>query len=180
MREEPVLELTEVVQDDGTVVSLNRQPAARRPMPEPEPMPDPEPMAQMMAEAEEFMAAPAPMPPPMAQPAPQPVMQQPRMAPPPPPPMRPPPPAADPWAGIAGLVSQDTEAATTQAFAGLQNTVSAVKGQPLGGTQRTLEELVRELLRPMLKQWLDHNLQPIVARAVEREVSRLSGRSDKD
>ena len=88
--------------------------------------------------------------------------------------------AADPWAGIAGLVSHDTEAAATQAFAGLQTMVSAVKGQPLGGTQLTLEELVRELLRPMLKHWLDHNLQPIVARAVEREVSRLSGRSDKD
>jgi cell pole-organizing protein PopZ len=32
----------------------------------------------------------------------------------------------------------------------------------------------------MLKQWLDRNLQAIFARAVEREISRLSGRADKN
>lgn len=79
-----------------------------------------------------------------------------------------------------GLVARDTEAAATQAFAGLAGTFSAVKGVPLGHPQRTIEELVRELLRPMLKQWLDRNLQAIVARAVEREISRRSGRADKD
>ncbi len=155
MREEPaVLDLTEVVQDDGTVVSLNRQPA-RRPMPEP----DPEPMPLTMP-----MLDPAPMPQPqMAMPEPQQRTDWPPMG----------------MGMPEGLVSRDTEAAATQAFAGLAGTVSAVTGVPLGHPQRTIEELVRELLRPMLKQWLDRNLQAIVARAVEREISRLSGRADK-
>jgi cell pole-organizing protein PopZ len=158
--EEPaVLDLTEVVQDDGTVVSLNRQPA-RRPMPEPEP----EPMMAPMAE-------PAPMP-------------MPQMAPPMAPPQMTMPEREPPRAGWGpmpeGLVSRDTEAAATQVFAGLAGTVSAVTGVPLGHPQRTIEDLVRELLRPMLKQWLDRNLQAIFARAVEREISRLSGRADKN
>lgn len=143
-QEEPaILDLTEVVQDDGTVVSLNRQPP-RRAMPEPEP-------PQM---APPFVVRAAASPPPQA---------------------------PDVWGGgMEGLVSRDTESAATQAFAGLAGTLTAVKGVPFGSQQRTLEELVRELLRPMLKQWLDRNLQPIVVRAVEREISRLSGRAEKN
>lgn len=44
----------------------------------------------------------------------------------------------------------------------------------------TLEGLVRELLQPVLKEWLDANLEPIVARAVERKITKLAGRADKD
>jgi cell pole-organizing protein PopZ len=39
---------------------------------------------------------------------------------------------------------------------------------------RTLEDVVRELLRPMLQQWLDESLPGIVQRAVDAEVSRIS------
>ena len=42
----------------------------------------------------------------------------------------------------------------------------------------TLEELVRELLRPMLKSWLDENLSQVVGRLVEREITKLSGNVD--
>ena len=40
----------------------------------------------------------------------------------------------------------------------------------------TLDGLVRELLRPMLKDWLDANLAQIVERIVAREVARVVGR----
>lgn len=40
----------------------------------------------------------------------------------------------------------------------------------------TLEETVREMLAPMLKQWLDANLPAIVEDVAIREVRRLSGR----
>jgi cell pole-organizing protein PopZ len=40
----------------------------------------------------------------------------------------------------------------------------------------TLDGLVREMLRPMLKQWLDANLPDIVERVVTREVARVVGR----
>lgn len=42
------------------------------------------------------------------------------------------------------------------------------------GTDNTLEGLVRELLRPMIKEWLDANLASIVEQKVEAEVERIS------
>jgi cell pole-organizing protein PopZ len=39
---------------------------------------------------------------------------------------------------------------------------------------RTLEDVVRELLRPMLKDWLDRNLTSVVETAVQAEVERIS------
>ncbi|WP_448500656.1 DUF2497 domain-containing protein [Sphingomonas sp.] len=42
----------------------------------------------------------------------------------------------------------------------------------------TLEGLVREMLRPMLSQWLDAHLPGIVETIVSREIARISGRTD--
>ncbi len=43
---------------------------------------------------------------------------------------------------------------------------------------RTLEDLVREMLRPLLKSWLDDNLPGMVERIVKAEIERVSrGRS---
>jgi cell pole-organizing protein PopZ len=39
---------------------------------------------------------------------------------------------------------------------------------------RTLEDLVREMLRPMLKTWLDDNLPRMVDRLVRAEIERVS------
>jgi cell pole-organizing protein PopZ len=39
---------------------------------------------------------------------------------------------------------------------------------------RTLEDLVREMLKPMLKAWLDDNLPNIVERLVRAEIERVS------
>jgi cell pole-organizing protein PopZ len=39
---------------------------------------------------------------------------------------------------------------------------------------RTLEDLVREMLRPMLKSWLDDNLPGMVERLVRAEIERVS------
>ena len=41
---------------------------------------------------------------------------------------------------------------------------------------RTLEDVVRELLRPLLKAWLDENLPSIVQATVAEEVERISRR----
>ena len=42
------------------------------------------------------------------------------------------------------------------------------------GTDNTLEGLVREMLRPMIKEWLDANLATIVEEKVEAEVQRIA------
>ncbi|MGA8292069.1 MAG: DUF2497 domain-containing protein, partial [Rhodoplanes sp.] len=39
---------------------------------------------------------------------------------------------------------------------------------------RTLEDIARDLLRPMLKTWLDDNLPQLVERLVRAEIERIS------
>jgi uncharacterized protein len=40
---------------------------------------------------------------------------------------------------------------------------------------RTLQDLVQEMLRPMLKSWLDDNLPAVVERLVRAEIERVAG-----
>jgi uncharacterized protein len=40
--------------------------------------------------------------------------------------------------------------------------------------ETSLEGLARDLLRPMLKEWLDTNLPPIVEAMVDREITRIT------
>ena len=69
------------------------------------------------------------------------------------------------------LISGATSAAVDSAFSALAQTV-------LVQNARTLEDLVREMLRPMLKSWLDDNLPGMVERLVRAEIERVSrGRS---
>jgi hypothetical protein len=48
-----------------------------------------------------------------------------------------------------------------------------ISSQP-SGTSVTLEDLTRELLRPMLKDWLDANLPPMVERIVRDEIRKMT------
>lgn len=66
-----------------------------------------------------------------------------------------------------GLLSNATAAAVDSAF----NTLAATV---LGQNARTLEDLVKEMLRPMLKSWLDDNLRGLVERIVRAEIERVS------
>ena len=65
------------------------------------------------------------------------------------------------------LLSPRTTAAVDTAFNSLTHTV-------LMQNPRTLEDLVREMLKPMLKAWLDDNLPNIVERLVRAEIERVS------
>lgn len=84
----------------------------------------------------------------------------------------PPPPVAghEPFwpPGTGKLVSDPTEEAAASAFGRLSSHIL----MPAYG--RTLEDVVRELLAPLLKQWLDDNLPRIVQTAVEEEVQRIA------
>ena len=42
--------------------------------------------------------------------------------------------------------------------------------------ETSLEGLVREMLRPMLSQWLDTNLPPMVEQMVRDEIARIAGK----
>lgn len=52
----------------------------------------------------------------------------------------------------------------------------AAAAPPPGPAANPLEELVREMLRPILKQWLDDHLPKVVDEHVKREISRITGR----
>ena len=52
--------------------------------------------------------------------------------------------------------------------------VSAVSAQTLiGRRDLTIEQLIKELLRPMLKGWLDENLPVLVEGIVREEIERV-------
>jgi uncharacterized protein len=70
-------------------------------------------------------------------------------------------------AKVEGLVSDAANAAVAQAFGSLTNTIFAEK-------PRTMDELVQEMLRPMLKTWLDENLPSMVEGLVRSEIERIS------
>jgi uncharacterized protein len=137
------------------------------PPPEPEPLPEPEPVAieepSDILELTESMAAP---------------IETPQFRtidgssdlsfaeepPPPPPPIEEPAPA---YEAPERLVSKETSFVVDSAFNSLAQTV-------LVKNARTLEDLVREMLRPLLKSWLDDNLPGMVERLVRAEIERVS------
>ena len=55
-------------------------------------------------------------------------------------------------------------------------TAVAASAPPPQPQVNPLEEVVREMLRPILKQWLDENLPKLVDEHVKREISRITGR----
>jgi cell pole-organizing protein PopZ len=69
---------------------------------------------------------------------------------------------------VAALVSETVAAAAAASFGHL----SASIAMPPSGL--TLDDVVRELLRPLLRQWLDANLPTIVQEAVQAEVDRIA------
>jgi cell pole-organizing protein PopZ len=78
-----------------------------------------------------------------------------------------PPPFETPAPPPQQILSRSTVSAVESAFNTLANTV-------LSNNARTLEDLVKEMLRPMLKSWLDDNLPGLVERIVKAEIERVS------
>lgn len=173
-----------ISEDDAPAEAAPEAAAAPEPAPEPEPAP---------------VAAEAPPPPPEPEPAPAPPPEPPAAAAPEPAPAQPvaededealeltqkvetlgdldvmaptepePPPApVREVAPAASLVSERAATAAAAAFGQLSATIA----MPREG--RTLEDVVRELLTPLLQQWLDDNLPTIVRETVEAEVERIA------
>ena len=69
--------------------------------------------------------------------------------------------------GREDLMSPTSTAAVSAAFNSLASTV-------LSESSRTLEDIVKEMMRPMLKAWLDENLPGLVERMVRAEIERVS------
>jgi hypothetical protein len=89
-----------------------------------------------------------------------------------------PPPAPPP---DGGLISPETAATAAGTLSGLVAAVDrAHGGSALGDGNRTIEDLVKEVMRPMVKDWLDENLPALTERLVRREVERLARHAEDD
>jgi cell pole-organizing protein PopZ len=76
-------------------------------------------------------------------------------------------PLPTPSPGASPLMSAETDAVVHNAF-------DQLAGIMLGRESRTLEDIVKEMMRPMLRDWLDDNLPPLVERLVREEIQRVS------
>lgn len=78
-----------------------------------------------------------------------------------------------------GLLSDNASAASTASFAKLAQSAKPQNDKaPLPAAGQSVDQLVRELMRAPLKDWLDANLQAIVERVVEEEVKKLAKRAE--
>jgi cell pole-organizing protein PopZ len=93
----------------------------------------------------------------------------------PPAPPTEPAPAALPVAADS-LVAPAVVAATTAAVGQLLRAVAQERGAPVHRGGPSIEDVVREELRPLLKEWLDQHLPPIVERLVRAEIERVVSR----
>lgn len=76
--------------------------------------------------------------------------------------------------GAAGVASSAFERLSQAVQDSVPTPAAQEPGPAVGG--RNLEDIVKDMLRPMLKEWLDKNLPPLVERYVEREIVRLTRR----
>ena len=147
------------------------------PEPEPEPAPEPEP-------------EPEPEPIPEPEPAPMPVAAPP-----------PPPPAAAPMPSLEGnileltqqmiaqlppdigagdpILSQGASANSTDALQELAKALLSKRDIAIGNRDLTLEGLIREILRPLLREWLDQNLPYLIERLVKKEIDHMVNRAER-
>jgi cell pole-organizing protein PopZ len=120
---------------------------------EPAAVPEAEPVARSELPSPAVQARPPePEPQPVAQPEPQPAGES----------------LIAPEAAAAAAASMGSLLRT---LASERQHVAVYRGGP------TIEDLVREEIRPLLKQWLDQNLPPLVERLVRVEIERVVGRA---
>ena len=76
------------------------------------------------------------------------------------------------------LISPVAASASTNAFARLAKAAAPEDKKMVGLAGISVEQLVVDLLTPMLRDWLDQNLPGIVERVVEQEVKKLARRAE--
>jgi cell pole-organizing protein PopZ len=76
-------------------------------------------------------------------------------------------------ADSASLVGPEAMSAAALAMGPLLRKIAADRSQAVYRGGPTLEDIVREEMRPLLKQWLDTNLPATVERLVRAEIERV-------
>ncbi|WP_158744342.1 DUF2497 domain-containing protein [Acidisphaera sp. L21] len=76
-----------------------------------------------------------------------------------------------------GLMGAASSAAASAAVGSLLRSLSQERTTQVHRGGPTIEDLVREEVRPLLKEWLDNHLPPLVERLVRQEIERVAGRA---
>ena len=135
---------------------------------------DPDDEDDDVLELTEVVGGPEPPPAPVKAAAPAPL----------PPPAQPVPVAATPEStamsaqAVDSLISPTTASASANAFAKLTKAVATDERKTEIVAGITVEQLLVDLLTPMLRDWLDKNLPEVVERVVEQEVKKLARRAE--
>jgi cell pole-organizing protein PopZ len=175
---EDVLELTEIAEDSAEEVAS---------IPEPVEEPEDEPEDELAAEEIDFDAPVEPMAEeeidfdaPLAEPEDDLELREEAEIPEELPVMAAPPVSVAPTIDYA-LIGEKPAGSTTGSLASLVAAVDRAEGGALlGDANRTIEDLVKEVMRPMIREWLDENLPGLVDRVVRREIERLSRSAEGD
>ena len=77
------------------------------------------------------------------------------------------------------VLSPPTSAASSDALAQLAKAILDRRDVAIGSRTITLEGMVREMLRPMLKEWLDRNLPYLIERLVKKEIDLMVNRAER-
>ena len=82
--------------------------------------------------------------------------------------------AADPT-----LVSQRAAENSTDVLSKLARAILDRRDIAVASREVTLEGMVREMLRPLLREWLDRNLPYLIERLVKREIDVMINRAER-
>jgi hypothetical protein len=145
---------------------LNEDEQAAPPAPSPPPPAD-EPLDLTR---EMLVGGPPAAPPPAPGPAPPEPEPEPK-----PEPLAAEPPAPTP--SVDALLAPAVAAAASASLGHLLRAVAAERGSAVRAGGPTIEDVVREELRPLLKEWLDRHLPAVVERLVRAEIERVVGRA---
>ena len=77
------------------------------------------------------------------------------------------------------ILAPPVQAASTSALAELARAVARERGVGLGNGGTTLEDIVREILKTLIKDWLDQNLPYMIERIVKKEIEKMVNRAEK-
>lgn len=143
-----ILELTDVVEEEPPPAPPPVTPVAEPPVPKPEPVVE-----------VDVVVAPEPAPEPEPEPE----------------------PPAEEVPPEEPLLAPETTALAATSFAQLaeeleKQRISLAPHIAVGNGQQTLENLVVEIMKPLLKDWLDQNLAATVERLVQAEIERINRR----
>ena len=86
--------------------------------------------------------------------------------------------ASDVDAGAA-ILSGSAQNASTDPLQELAKALLNRRDIAIGDRDMTLEGLIREILRPLLREWLDENLPYLIERLVKKEIDHMVNRAER-